>query len=53
MQANGQILRLPFQCLIQDAGINARQFIRIFAAIANLLTLFIRAQVGPDGVIEL
>ena len=53
VQANGQILRLPFQGLIQNVGIDARQFIRIFAAIANLLSLFIGAEVGPDGVIKL
>ncbi|STW29367.1 Uncharacterised protein [Klebsiella michiganensis] len=53
VQANGQVLRLPFQGLIQNVGIDARQFIRIFAAIANLLSLLIGAEVGPDGVIKL
>ena len=53
MQAHRQIGRLTFQRLVQHPGINARQRIRIVAALAYLLTLGIGAQVGPHGIVQL
>ena len=53
MQTDDQIVRLAFQRAVKHVGIDSCQLIRVIAAFTNLTTLIFRAQIGPDGVIQL
>lgn len=53
MQPDGEIVRLALQCLIQNAGIYTRQLVGIVTTLADLTTLIVRTEIGPDGVIQL
>ncbi|MNC11344.1 hypothetical protein D3C75_590380 [compost metagenome] len=53
MQTNNQIIRLACQGFIQHFGINLRQLVRVITTLANVLTLRVRTQICPNGVVKL
>jgi hypothetical protein len=41
------------QRIVDDAGVDFLQAVRVVAALAGLLQLFLRAEIGPDRIVEL